>query len=253
MKDAIDRPALETERDFLLRSIADLDAEEVAGDLDHEDHDALRDDYVARAAAVIRALDAATPDDPTDFRRVADPGGSRTRRKSGVIAVAACLAVAALAGVLLAHSVGSRPAGAPLSGSLPTTTSEQLDRAAQLIGNGKAVDAIKLYDKILKGDPKQPVALAYRGWLIRLAGLKDEGFAYEERAVAADPSYPDAHFFRGMMLWQDKSDPAGAVAEFRLFLANRPPQAMVSLVEDALRRASQDAGIPTDATTTTAR
>jgi hypothetical protein len=64
--------------------------------------------------------------------------------------------------------------------------------------------------------------------------------------VAADPSYPDAHFFRGMMLWQDKSDPAGAVGEFRLFLSNRPPQAMVSLVQDALKRAAAEAGIPAE-------
>jgi hypothetical protein len=64
--------------------------------------------------------------------------------------------------------------------------------------------------------------------------------------VAADSSYPDAHFFRGMMLWEDKSDPAGAVGEFRLFLSNRPPQAMVSLVQDALKRAAAEAGIPAE-------
>ncbi len=57
MNTAADREALEAERDFLLRSIADLDAEEAAGDLDHADHDTLRDDYVARAAAVLRALE----------------------------------------------------------------------------------------------------------------------------------------------------------------------------------------------------
>jgi tetratricopeptide (TPR) repeat protein len=158
-----------------------------------------------------------------------------------------------LAGVFLAHSVGSRSAGAPLSGSLPSSTSDRLAQAAQFLSDGKAVEAVKLYDKILKEDPKQPVALAYRGWLVRLAGLKEEGLAYEERAVAADPSYADAHFFRGMMLWEDQKNPAAAVADFRLFLANRPPQAMVALVEDALRRASQEAGIPVDATTTTAR
>ena len=95
-------------------------------------------------------------------------------------------------------------------------------------------------------DPNQPVALAYRGWLVRLAGLKDEGLAYVDRAVAADPSYPDAHFFRGMMLWEDRNDPAAAVAEFRLFLSNDPPRRMVSLVQDALKRASQEAGIPVE-------
>ncbi len=122
-----------------------------------------------------------------------------------------------------------------MSGSLPSSNGDRLAQAGQLMNEGKAVEAIKLYDQILKDDPRQPVALAYRGWLVRLAGLKDEGLAYVDRAVAADPSYPDAHFFRGMMLWQDKADPAAAVAEFRLFLANGPPQAMVALVEDALR------------------
>ena len=244
MNDADERVALEAERDFLVRSIADLDAEELAGDLDHEDHDALRDDYVARAAAVIRALD-----DP-----IAEPDLLPTpRRTRSWITVVACIAVAVLAGLFLANSVGSRSAGAPLSGSLPSSTSERLAQAAQFLSDGKAVDAIKVYDEILKSDPKQPVALAYRGWLVRLAGLKEEGLRYEERAIAADPSYPDAHFFRGMMLWQDQNNPAAAVADFRLFLANRPPRAMVALVEDALRRASQEAGIPIDATTTTAR
>jgi tetratricopeptide (TPR) repeat protein len=163
-----------------------------------------------------------------------------------VLVVAGCLAVALVAGIALARSSGSRPAGAPLTGSLPGSTSAELEQAATFIGEGKAVDAVKLYDKILKQNPNQPVALAYRGWLVRLAGLKDEGLGYEDRAVAADASYPDAHFFRGMMLWEDKNDPAGAVAEFRLFLANRPPQAMVALVTDALQRAAAEAGIPAE-------
>jgi hypothetical protein len=34
------------------------------------------------------------------------------------------------------------------------------------------------------------------------------------------------------------------VTEFRLFMANNPPQEMVPLVEDVLRRAMADAGQP---------
>ncbi len=246
----IDREALEAERDFLLRSIADLDAEQAAGDLSDADHSALRDDYVARAAAAVRALDS--PEAPelgvphAGIRHEARPVRAVVGRGKGVLIVAGCLAVALVAGIALARSSGSRPAGAPLTGSLPSSTSAELEQAAAFIGAGKAVDAVKLYDKILKQDPNQPVALAYRGWLVRLAGLKDEGLGYLDRAVAADPSYPDAHFFRGMMLWEDKKDPAGAVSEFRLFLANRPPQAMVALVTDALRRAAAEAGIPVE-------
>jgi tetratricopeptide (TPR) repeat protein len=160
--------------------------------------------------------------------------------------VLACVALAAIAGLALANAVGSRSSGEAATGSLPTTVSDQLAQAADLVGQGKAVEAVKLYDAIIRKDPKQPVALAYRGWIVRLAGLKEEGLSYVDRAVDADPTYPDAHFFRGMMLWEDKQDPKGAVDEFRLFLANRPPQAMVSLVEDALRRAAAEAGIPAE-------
>jgi tetratricopeptide (TPR) repeat protein len=228
-----DRTELSGERDFLLRSLADLDEEHAAGDLAPDDFAELHDEYAARAAVVERALDGDVPP-AAPAVRVRDP------RRTALIVVA-CLAVAGIAGVALAAAVGSRPAGSPLSGSLPQSTSDQLTRANEFMGAGKAVDALKVYDQILKKDPRQPVALAYRGWLIRLAGLKDQGLAYEDRAVAADTSYPDAHFFRGMMLWEDKDDPAGAVAEFRLFLSNRPPQAMVALVQDALDRAEKDA------------
>lgn len=232
-----ERAELRERQAFLLRSIADLDAELAAGDLSVEDHAALRDDYVARAAECTRQLEGLAP--------VSVPL-PRARSPRSLVAVGACVALASAAGLALASSAGSRTGNAPLTGSLPVSTSERLGLAGRLMGEGKAVEAVKIYDRILAGDPRHPVALAYRGWVVRLAGLKTEGLEYVERAVAADPSYPDAHFFRGMMLWEDKQDPAAAVAEFRLFLANRPPQQMVPLVEKALREASAEAGLPPD-------
>lgn len=236
-----DREALEVERDFLLRSIEDLDAEHRAGDIEPDDYAALRDDYVARAADAIRALDA--PPARTGSVSGRKPDESRTSWRKGAVIVASCVLVAAVAGVVLANAAGSRRAGDALTGSLPTSTADRLLRASELLQQGQAVEAVKLYDEILEDDPEQPVALAYRGWIVRLAGLKEEGLRYVDRAVQADPSYPDAHFFRGMMLWEDKADPAAAVEEFRLFLSNRPAAAMVALVEDALRRAAAEAGV----------
>jgi tetratricopeptide (TPR) repeat protein len=241
---SVDPDALAAERDFLLRSIADLDAERAAGDIEADDYTALRDDYVARAADTIRALAAEGRATGSISARISRE--SRTSWRKGVLVVAACVVVAGVAGVALANAAGSRRAGDPLSGSLPTSTADRLQRASELVAAGKAADAVKLYDEILEDDPEQPVALAYRGWIVRLAGLKEEGLAYLDRAVAADPAYPDAHFFRGMMLWEDKFDPAAAVGEFRLFLSNRPPRAMVPAVEDALRRAAAEAGIPAE-------
>ena len=61
---------LEQERDFLLRSLSDLERERAAGDMEEADFLALRDGYTARAAAVLRALEAARSSiGPAQFTR----------------------------------------------------------------------------------------------------------------------------------------------------------------------------------------
>ena len=64
---------LEEERDFLLRSLADLEAEHDAHDIDDVDYRNLKDDYTARAAAVLRALES-PPDRPVEPGPSAAPG-----------------------------------------------------------------------------------------------------------------------------------------------------------------------------------
>ena len=49
---------LEEQRRFLLRSISDLDREHHYGDVDDHDYETLRDGYTARAASVLRAIEA---------------------------------------------------------------------------------------------------------------------------------------------------------------------------------------------------
>ncbi len=119
-----------------------------------------------------------------------------------------------------------------------------LDDAQALFGAGRTVDALAVFDDAAAIDSDNAEALAYGGWIVSLGGLTDEAMLRLDRAVAAEPSFPDAHFFRGMVLYQDRKDPANAVTEFRLFLSNNPPQEMVPLVEDVLRRAMADAGQP---------
>jgi tetratricopeptide (TPR) repeat protein len=152
--------------------------------------------------------------------------------------------IAALAGGAVAAFAGKRQAGAPITGTLPGTPSGQMAQALQLETDGKAADALKIYDDLIKADPKDVEALAYRGWLLKRAGFPDLALTSLDQAVGIDPTYPDAHFFRGMVLYQDRKDPAGAVTEFRAFLANNPPQEMVSLVEQELKAALADSGQP---------
>jgi tetratricopeptide (TPR) repeat protein len=148
------------------------------------------------------------------------------------------------------RTAGERlPDGQATGAITDTGPSADLQRAAQLVGEGKVLEAIKLYDSVIARDPKNPEALAYRGWLLRLtakaandSALIDTGLDYINRAIAADPTFPDAHFFRGLILFQDKSDPAGAVPEFEAFLANNPDPAMVPVVQGARDEAKKAAG-----------
>ncbi|MGH9179912.1 MAG: tetratricopeptide repeat protein [Acidimicrobiales bacterium] len=261
LHDAPDLRELEEERDHLLRSLDDLDRERAAGDIDEADYVALKDDYTARAAAALRALE---PPDPIVTRAPAGgalPRNERRGRRRPVLTTVALVAFAVTAGAVVARSAGDRLPGDPATGEIAATgptaaLTRDLARARDLIGQARTLDAIKLYDAILQDHPEQPEALAYRGWLLRLAGrsagdqeLVDKGMEYIERAVVADPSYPDARFFKGFVLYQDRDDAAAAVPELRAFLANNPPSGMVPVVEDLLRRALADAQAGTTTTT----
>ena len=59
------RAAMEEERDFLIRSLHDLEAEHDAGDIDDADYESLRDDYTARAARLLRELESPEPAGPS--------------------------------------------------------------------------------------------------------------------------------------------------------------------------------------------
>ena len=245
------RHELEEQRDFLLASIRDLDAELAAGDIEPDDHRNLREDYTARAAAILRQLESpGLAGASTLAVAAAAPPAGRGRR---LLVAGGLAAVAVVAGLAMASSAGERLPGDPLSGAIDQGVSDKLIRAQRLIGAGKASEAVALYDEILREDPDQVEALAYRGWIVHLAGLSEKGLEYLDRAVAVDPGYPDAHFFRGMVLWRFKGDPAGAAAEFRLFLANNPPPEMVGLVESNLQRALAEAegGAASTSTSTT--
>ncbi|MDQ6725104.1 MAG: tetratricopeptide repeat protein [Actinomycetota bacterium] len=233
---------LQEQRDFLFASLRDLERGRESGELAEEDYLALKDDYTARAATVLRAMEAGRPRAPR--RPVAAASPPTRGRRPLVLTLGVILAIVALtAGAVTAFS-GQRKPGSPVTGTLPDTPAGRLSQALQLETDGKAADALKIYDDLIRTDPKNVQALAYRGWLLDRAGLPDLAMTALDQAVTTDPSYPDAHFFRGMVLYQDRKDPAGAVTEFRLFLSNNPPPEMVSQVEDVLRKAMSDAGMP---------
>jgi len=229
---------LEEQRRFLVQSLKDLDSERDAGDIDDADYRTLKDDYTARAAAVLHAIDERKAGLAQKQR------GARRKRstKWTALVIAGVVALAIGGGVLVAATSGERVPGQTATGNVPSNTTDQLAAAQQDLAQGKAVDALKLYDQVLKQDPANAQALTFRGWILESANLHDEALASLDKASKADPSFAMAHYFKGAVLFQSKNDPAGAVKEFEAFLASNPPPDAAKTAQDALNQAKQAAG-----------
>ena len=245
--DAETRAGLEEERRFLLDSLRDLEREHDAGDLDDDDYVTLRDDYTARAASVLRALESggeprAAPRDERPAPLGRAPARSLWRRhRRRILTVAVIAVVAVVAGVSVATFSGQR-VDTPTTAEQPTSeTARHLINAQRLEAEGKAVEALKEYDAAVKADGSNVVALTYRGWLLARAGLTDPALASLDQALAVNPRFPDAHFFRGMVLYQGRNDPAGAITEFETYLASNPPPEAADAVRSVLERARGNA------------
>jgi len=238
-------------RDALLRRLRDLEDEYATGTLDEVDYRNLRDDYTARAAAVLRQLaaesgDADVEDDVEEDAEEAEVDAVARRRPARIRLMAAVLVIAVVAGgagFALAGSAKQRTASDEVSGSLPEGSVDRITRANVLVSEGKILEAVRVYDDLLKDDPENPVALAERGWILSRVdpNLVDSGLASIERAIAIDPRYPEAHFFRGMILWRAKDEPAMAVESFQRAIDAKPPASVVASIESVKAQAQAQA------------
>jgi hypothetical protein len=270
-----DQTALEQERDFLLRSLDDLDAERAAGNIDDETYQTLHDDYTARAALVIRSLrDDAEPELP------APPRPSRTRR-AVTFALVALFAV--VTGFGLSQALGTRNEGDTITGNRENSdaTDPNLDRlrvaaeeqpdsydarlayARALLGSDLA-QALREFDAAARLDPLQPEPPAYIGWINALAARELEPGADRDAllaraqdsldlAIGLDAEYQDAYVYRALMKLNLLNDPAGAVPDLQQFLRLAPADhPMRELVNGALAEAMAATGTPAPPTTVAA-
>jgi tetratricopeptide (TPR) repeat protein len=263
--DPDDLAALEEQRDFLLRSIADLDREHDAGDLDDADHAALRDDYTSRAAEVLRAIDE---------QRQAFADARRPRSLGRTLAVGAgVVAFAVVSGVLAANAMGARKAGESASGGISVTASpsQRANECATTISTDPQ-GAFECLTDVLEDDPENAVALTWSAWVLSLSAnsfedservlAQAEAAIRLERAVAADGDYSFARAFRAIVAYRNGryADAERFLQEFR---DNDPSAQAAEIIEQqdleaniAAGLADQDAAspptsIPTVTTTTT--
>lgn len=253
----LDRLAeLEAQQRFLLRSLADLDREHAAGDVDDVDYRTLRDGYTARAATVLRAIDEG---------RAALPARGPRNRWAIAAWIVGVLAVAVGAGVLVARSSGQNLSDTAPRGTGPLTDddlSALLSQARQMLGAGDNRGAFGVYSTVLQQSPDDVEANTYAAWLLVLDARQqsDAGLAAQratqsmlllQHARDVDPSYPDAHCFTAVIAADFLVPPDLQLGrtEGRACLDAHPPDDIRSLVEDFL--ASLDAASTTSVTSVT--
>jgi tetratricopeptide (TPR) repeat protein len=225
--------ALEEERRFLLRSLADLERERDAGDVDDDDYRELRDGYTARAAAVLRSIEsgraALASKPPIDWRR----------RVVGAVVVVALIGVVWWA---LSASSAQRLPGQQISGLDPRDRTAVLLSQARSLQASDPTTAADLYAQVLEDDPDHAEALAYRGWTLALSVVGSDDVAAAETtldeavqsllaAIDVDRTYPDPFCFLGIVQYRFFGDAERALPFIEGCLSAGPPADVRSLVE----------------------
>ena len=128
---------------------------------------------------------------------------------------------------------------------------ESLTQAATEESEGQIGPAAQLYQSVLTKHPDNEVAMAQLGWLEFETGeqgksqsLISDARAKLNKAVQLDPTDFAARLYLGTVLLQQDGNATGAVAQYRLFLADHPPASVLKQAASVLREAYQQAGVP---------
>ncbi|MCB0986663.1 MAG: tetratricopeptide repeat protein [Microthrixaceae bacterium] len=245
--------ALEEQRDFLLRSITDLDQEHAAGDLEDGDYQSLKDDYTARAAEVLRAIEQ----QKQGFAQARRP---RSASRTAMI-IAGVLAFGLVAGWAVARSMGAREAGDTITGGIDVkqSPSQRAQACVQMINPSSPSAAVECFREVLDEDPRNPVANTWLGWQIGMtASLAqgDDAVALEkaaeqlvEQAIAVDPNYSYARAFRAVLAYR-RGDFELAKKYLEEFEANDPSPDARSVIEQQQLAQKIDEALAQGSTTT---
>jgi uncharacterized protein (TIGR02996 family) len=261
--------SLESERDFLLRSIADLEAERETGNLDDDRYRELKDDYTARAAAVLRSIEEGP---------AALPGPAPVPRRRKLLAGGGVVVFVLVASLALAAAIGNRRGGDTVTGNAqageqqgdqagdarraalerqvrerPGDATAHLAYADYLAEAGELPAAVREYVAAAQIDPKNAEAQTGAGWLTFLAAsqisdpktageVMDRALGRLDAAIAAAPDTPDAYFYRGMVQFRGKQNAKAAVPDLERYLALVPQGPLNEQVKLVLEQARQQAG-----------
>ena len=227
LEDASAKAQLLRERARLRNELIDLDFDFQSGKLSESDYTGLKQEIETKAGTVIQQLGSLPPEPAA---KPAPAGKSRARdvkvnanpsqfRRWQIIAGGTFLMLFGLAlGVMLTKSVRPRESeNDTMTGDFLTGTNSSsvevraaLNEGKQAFGNQDFPKAIEAFKKVLATDPNNPEAHSYMGFILVQAGHGDGALMAFDKALSQAPNFPMALWGKGMVLYQDKKDYAGA-------------------------------------------
>jgi tetratricopeptide (TPR) repeat protein len=191
-----------------------------------------------------------------------------------VLTIGGIALFAVVAAVALAFTLGARLPGDTITGrgrGSAGTTSNASERRALEAAVRRAPDsadahrslarfsladkqyakALEEFDAAARLAPADAESRAYAGWILFLVAgsapadqqpqLLAAAVTRLDAAVAANPQYADAHFFRGMVRFRGQNDARGAVPEFQQYLVLAPQGPLADQVRSVLAQAVEAA------------
>ena len=242
LEDASAKAQLLRERARLRNELIDLDFDFQSGKLSESDYTGLKQEIETKAGTVIQQLGSLPPEPAA---KPAPAGKSRARdakvnanpsqfRRWQIIAGGTFLMLFGLAlGVMLTKSVRPRESeNDTMTGDFLTGTNSSsvevraaLTEGKQAFGNQDFPKAIEAFKKVLAADPNNPEAHSYMGFILVQAGHGDGALMAFDKALSQAPNFPMALWGKGMVLYQDKKDFAGAREILERLVESRFPQA----------------------------
>jgi cytochrome c-type biogenesis protein CcmH len=156
-------------------------------------------------------------------------------------------------GILLTQSLRPRTSeqdtitGDFMTGTSGAATARLLQEGKQAFAQQDFAKAIDSFKQVLAQEPNQPEAHSYMGFILLQAGHGDGALMAFEKALTVAPNFPMALWGKGMVLYRDKKDYAGAKEIFAKLLDMMPQGAERNEVAKVLAEIPGTSGPRADA------
>jgi cytochrome c-type biogenesis protein CcmH len=238
LEDSSAQAQLLRERGRLKKELVELDFDFQSGKLSESDYSQLKQEIETKGAAVIKQLSSLPPEPivkkpkekPGRDQRSAQ-GATRFRRWQLVGGGIFLMLFGLLLGVMLTKSVRTRGGeNDTMTGDFLTGTTPANAEARAALSEGKTAfahqefpKAIEAFKKVLAADPNNPEAHSYMGFILVEAGHADGALLAFDKALSQAPNFPMALWGKGLVLYREKKDFAGAREALEKLLNLVPP------------------------------